>query len=358
MFELSMLPASDGDCLLLTYGDAKRNNVLIDGGRTGDYRHLKALLQAVADRQEDIELLVVTHIDADHIEGVIKLVQDAHLPVAIREIWFNGFDQMGKLQTMGARQGDELSGLLEVRGWKPNERFGGSTVGWDDVANLPSIALDGGLQLRIVSPDRARLLKLHEEWEKWRTKEAAREAERQRKALKARGIQPMGRTPMPAILDISRLCAEAEEVDDEPPNGSSIGFLASWGARTALLTGDAHPDLLVQSLGGLGATSASRLHVDLLKVSHHGSQGNTTRSLVEILDCNRFAISTNGSRHGHPDPQAIARLIEYCPGRKATFYFNFDQERTKPWATQAFPAQYDIDCVFPAGPDLPITIPV
>ena len=46
--------------------------------------------------------------------------------------------------------------------------------------------------------------------------------------------------------------------------------------------------------------------------------GNTTRDLIGLLDCRGFLISTDGSRHGHPDPETIAS------GKTTEEYRNYD----------------------------------
>ena len=69
--KLKVFFASDGDCLLLTSGDG--HHVLIDGGRKGSFEEqTRPLLRDMTA----IDLVVVTHIDADHISGVISLLED------------------------------------------------------------------------------------------------------------------------------------------------------------------------------------------------------------------------------------------------------------------------------------------
>ena len=77
MFKLTAFPAADGDCLLLSFGETPPYcHVLIDGGRQGTYSILKPTLKAIAEVGEAIDLLVLSHIDADHIEGFLALVAD------------------------------------------------------------------------------------------------------------------------------------------------------------------------------------------------------------------------------------------------------------------------------------------
>ena len=67
--------AGDGDCLLLT--SAEGRHTLIDGGRAGTFaEHTRPYLAELADAEESLELIVVSHIDADHISGVIALLEE------------------------------------------------------------------------------------------------------------------------------------------------------------------------------------------------------------------------------------------------------------------------------------------
>jgi hypothetical protein len=49
-----------------------------------------------------------------------------------------------------------------------------------------------------------------------------------------------------------------------------------------------------------------------LKIPHHGSAGNLSNRLMAEIDCHRYAISSDGSRHGLPDPDSIARIVKAC----------------------------------------------
>ncbi|MGI3200863.1 hypothetical protein ACRJ4W_24935 [Streptomyces sp. GLT-R25] len=65
MIRFTMMPGEDGDCLLLEYGDGGFvRRILVDGGRSGTYPLIKPTLAGL-DGQVDV--LVVTHVDQDHI---------------------------------------------------------------------------------------------------------------------------------------------------------------------------------------------------------------------------------------------------------------------------------------------------
>ena len=359
MFELTMLKASEGDCLLLSYGDAGAlKHILIDGGRSGDYPRLRNRLEALNRASRSLELLVVSHIDADHIDGIVCLLQDPKPPIGIKEIWFNGFDALDKLETMGFRAGDELSDLLRAGNHKVNDRFGGEAV---TAEHTSPIELDGGLKITLLSPELAKLSTLRTEWENWRVAELAEKArarqEEEEAAVIAKaaaaGLEVFGKRTMPAVLDVDKLADSYSVIDREPPNGSSIAFIAEYEGRSVLLGADAHPDTLVRTLQKMLKGDQKRLHLDLFKVSHHGSRKNVTRELLELMECSRFAVSTNGARFGHPDPEAIAGLIKYSSG-KPTVYFNSRHDQTEPWErlTQR------VTCVFPKGQDEYTAVPI
>src|SRR5258708_5859327 len=93
MYTIEMLPASLGDCLWVEYGKRERpHRILIDGGTVGTIDAIRAKIRAVAEREGRcrVELIVVTHVDADHIEGIIKLLGEPSLPVDVDDLWFNG----------------------------------------------------------------------------------------------------------------------------------------------------------------------------------------------------------------------------------------------------------------------------
>jgi beta-lactamase superfamily II metal-dependent hydrolase len=359
VFRLTMFPAGDGDCLLLSYGESEAKgalrHILVDGGRKAAYQGLKPRLQQIADAGETVELLVLTHIDADHIEGLLAMGADAGLPIVPKQVWYNGYDQMARLQAFGPKQGDEYSAQLTALQWPLNTLFGGDPISIEARREPFEFA---GLRITLLSPDAAHLATMRERWANWRTLEAAKEAAKALARAGGPGLQVMGRKPMPAVLDVETL-AKPTTIDPEPPNGSSIAFMAEWKTKRVLLAGDAHPDLLAATLEAFAEAEGGRCRIDLFKVSHHGSHGNTTRELVERLDCRRFALSTDGTRHGHPDPEAIARLLAYAPPGEKTLYFNYRTKRTEPWDDDAaLKARHAYRCVYPASIGEPVAIDV
>jgi glyoxylase-like metal-dependent hydrolase (beta-lactamase superfamily II) len=62
---------------LLEYGSERRpHHILIDGGTGPTYDFLRARIRRIPERQRRFELLIVTHVDSDHIQGIVRVLQD------------------------------------------------------------------------------------------------------------------------------------------------------------------------------------------------------------------------------------------------------------------------------------------
>jgi hypothetical protein len=206
------------------------------------------------------------------------------------------------------------------------------------------IELPGGLTLTLLSPSDKELGALEAEWNKWLRRTLMRTDDPDAEQAAPAGLEPL------SVLDVRALAAEPFREDTEAPNGSSIAFLAEFGGRRVLMGADAHPSCVARALRSLGFGPQNRLKLDLFKLCHHGSKGNLSPDLVAMLDCTRFAISTDGTRHNHPDPQSIARLLAADPDRPKQFHFNTRQPNAERWDSAALRAEWNYTCVFPPPP--------
>ena len=95
VLSLEMLPADYGDCLHLTYGESgDLHHVWIDGGLARSYRRGWAQrVREMGAAGQSLDLLVVTHIDNDHVAGVRTFVADngADPFLPIHAVWFNQY---------------------------------------------------------------------------------------------------------------------------------------------------------------------------------------------------------------------------------------------------------------------------
>ncbi|MCU0117717.1 hypothetical protein N8H74_05590 [Pseudomonas sp. B2M1-30] len=340
-FSITLMPAREGDCLWIEYGDAASpHRVLFDMGRQNTYAHIRQRFEKLSQDQREFELLVISHIDRDHIEGALAFFADPQQPVGFKEIWFNGYRHLApaSMESFGVLQAEALSGHLKDLGPAWNRQFNSGAVVCDKEGALPVVQLAGGLKLTLVSPTRAKLDALEKEWAS--------------ECLKAGIVLPETYEADPTedeaygAPNIDLLANEMFISDTAVANGSSIAFIAEFEGVSILLAADAHPDVLIESLGKLVAgTGAERVRLDAVKVSHHGSSHNTSNELLALIDCPKWLVSTNGSYFKHPSPSTIARLIKM--GNAKEIVFNYRSSETAPWDNQAMKSQRSFTTRFP-----------
>ena len=106
MLSLHVIQAEFGDCFILELkSENQSTTILIDGGPSQTFQnHLKPTLQKL-DLNGNIDLMVLSHIDNDHIVGLIDLLNEIENQrergikelVNIRRIWYNSFKNLLQL---------------------------------------------------------------------------------------------------------------------------------------------------------------------------------------------------------------------------------------------------------------------
>ena len=72
---IRIFQSDKGDCLLLT--SASGANMLVDGGMADAFTtHVQPFLGNLAAAGEELDLVYVSHIDQDHIAGVLTLLDN------------------------------------------------------------------------------------------------------------------------------------------------------------------------------------------------------------------------------------------------------------------------------------------
>jgi hypothetical protein len=332
--ELELLPARHGDALLITWGPhAERHRMLIDGGPASAYPKVRARLREIVT-QGPLDLLVLTHIDADHIEGTLLLTNDADLNIGICEYWFNGPAQVAP--KLGAAQGEMLAALIGARGIALNAAFGRAAICAPDAGARPAHRLPGGLALTVLGPDREDLTRLRSEWLTtlndgglvFESEEQALKALRARSGLNPAQTFLSGAKRRPSVPD---LLQTPSSPDTAAANRSSIVLLAEYAGNMVLLPGDATPRALLAGTRRLLAErSLQRLDLTALKLPHHGSNRNITKDLLELLPADNYLFSSDGGTFGHPDDAGVAKCLAYGkPG--SALLFNYRNPRTLQW---------------------------
>jgi hypothetical protein len=164
-------------------------------------------------------------------------------------------------------------------------------------------------------------------------------------------------TPFPPQVLLARSKLDPDTV---PANGSTIALLAEFDGKGVLLSGDAYAPVLVDALARLRrARGIVKLKVDAFKLPHHGSGGNVSSELLAMLPSTKYVFSTSGAVFGHPDDEAVARVIATATGSRKTLYFNYTaatiarnyrkkRKRNQPdWSKAEQKREYDYDVRFP-----------
>lgn len=306
------------------------------------------------DRLQDrpeirFELLVLTHIDADHILGAIPLLQEVG-PERFGDVWFNGWKHLPVTpDALGALHGEVFSAVLEKYGFNWNRSWNGSAVVLPDSGDLPRIELPGGLKLTLLSPTRERLADLRTAWEDELKLFEAGDTEA---ALAALGVRPRFQPDAlgPERIDIVALSEAPFKPDDSAANGSSIALLAEYEGKTLLLGADAFSPVLEASLRRLlHQTGRIRLRVDACKIPHHGARANNGPGFLSLLDCRDFLFSSNGS-HGyhHPHRETVARIL--TTRRESRLHFNYRTPETEVWDDPDLQRDWSYEARYPANP--------
>lgn len=341
-FRLEALPAHKGDCLLLHYGTTAQPRLAIVDGGTPDvyFPSLKPRLNEIRTQRGvapgaplPIDLLMVSHIDEDHIFGVIELTtelteaKDDHAPepYKVREVWHNTFDDIidttpqdlqasvtarfgmagsaesvltnSPLLTLDAAkilasvgQGRQLRDNLRKLSLESNKRFGTDRLVLMEPGAKATKRLDmkGGLELLVVGPMKAQLLKLQKDHDQWLKK------------------NKLAKTSPEAAL--------AAFSDKSVPNLASIVVIAYSGPHSMLLTGDARGDFILDGLRHLKlASETTPLVVDVLKMPHHGSDNNVTTEFLRRIRATHYVFSGDG-HHGNPERATLQMLFDARSG--------------------------------------------
>lgn len=341
LLSLEALRARHGDCLLLHYGSTEAPRMmLIDGGPSGVYSDaLKPRLEELRHRfgGEDgalpLSLVMVSHIDDDHIQGLLdltgELIESDERGVApfvsARTLWHNSFEsitaepgdvlssldeaEVQRLSTSAevplqlreaaavvasVPQGQRLRDNAGVLGWPLNRPFAELVVAPKKGGRRIDLGADASLL--VLAPNEERIEALREEWKRKLSSRPESEA------------------------------AVAAYVDDSVYNLSSIVGLVEAGDQKVLLTGDARGDDILAGLDAAGVTRNGELRVDVLKLPHHGSDRNVERDFFARIPATHYVISGDG-RHGNPEVATLEMLCDARPDDAFTIHFTYRDGR-------------------------------
>jgi hypothetical protein len=314
MFALRVVQAEFGDCLILEYGtaDAPRY-MLIDGGPEDIFAdHLSSELQRIRSAGGGLDLVVLSHVDNDHILGLLDWTAEMQgTPeqdrIGVGGLWHNAFSQtvdpgneiatrvrtaatssgvLGFMSAvnatlLGIGEGSRLRANAAVLGFKMNDGFQQKLVSLD---TSPEDLQFGNVKVKVVGPTQANLDALRDAWMTW--------LEKHEEAI------ALGKPHVAAMADLS------------VPNLSSIQLHVQADGKSMLLTGDGRGDHLLQGLEAAGLLDdEGGIDVDLLKVAHHGSDRNVNRKFFERVRAKTYVMSANG-KNDNPDLMTMVWIAQ------------------------------------------------
>ena len=329
MLKLRVVQARYGDCSILENGPAndssgrRRKHILIDGGPSKVYGpYLRGELEAIAERGGKLDLLVLSHIDNDHVRGLLELMRDLREARAdgkaplidVEQIWHNGFSKIlppeleataaeleretalevhpdpdmslaeRAAEAYGIAEGHELQEADVELGIPRNQGFAEGLITVENTAQPIKVA---GVKLWVIGPTGENLAKLREKWVSWLM----------RKSL------PYGPGEEKPVRP-----------DEAVNNLSSIMLMAEAGSgrsrRRILLTGDGVTSDITGGLEAAGLLEKDGvLRVDVLKVPHHGSARNSVGGLYERVLADTYVISGDG-RYANPDETTLNWIVD------------------------------------------------
>jgi ribonuclease BN (tRNA processing enzyme) len=322
--KLIVVQAQFGDCLLLQSSDGDKSNlILIDGGTFQTYeKDLKPTISKLPSKEKALDLVILSHIDNDHVLGLLDLFEDikknkANVDKAIRigGLWHNSFGDItgektynGKLVRIGflsnqfsaigldtnathlpvigalkgIAEGRDLTKLAKSLQIPINPQFGGSLIVAGDKNNSVKV---GNMKFSILGPTQKNLDKLRKIWNDWVRKH----------------LSPLSN---PSDLQALKI------LDASVANLSSIMFIVESEGKKILFTGDGLAEDIVDMISERGLLdSEGKYHVDVMKLPHHGSERNTSKEFFDTVTADNYVISANG-RDDNPSLATLKWIIE------------------------------------------------
>lgn len=363
MFKIIMHKAGNGDCISIS---TDTEFILIDGGTAQSYDAWKS---KILETTSTIDTLIITHIDNDHVNGVIKLLEDPQGP-KVKEVLFNGAEQLlGKLDLtsspdrqvdsklnaiiaenleintidkIGYSEGSSLSFVLNQKSAKCNTIVNNGSIYRERIGEIKI----GNINLSIIGPTEEDLLRLKRNWDK----------KLYERKIKLKILNKISFTAFEHYLknlanpshrqhqigsknltSIETLASSSFEPDKSPTNQSSFAFLIESEQKRILYLGDCHVKTVIL---WLNLNKVEKISVDAVKISHHGSKNNTSLELLERIECSNYLISTNGKVHNHPDLETLARIIFSNKDKYINIYFNYEIINIPNWFIKDLETNY------------------
>lgn len=374
--KIHILPAKAGDCFLIEFNN--NECILIDTGfKETYYNYLKPLLIELKKIGKKITLLVITHIDKDHIGGAKRLLEengDYNNPniIKIENIWFNGFKnlvfqkklsnninqrQLKKMRIIKAYNEmdsfDEDNNYVSANDLKSFEYICNKLNYPINIQFIDNIVVQtenikmGNAIIDVISPSKLKI----ERYTKYLEKQLEVLFGKDYEINKSEKFIDFFETLM---LNNEECIETTETISDQIDrdiinwlklnhkkriysivNDVSIGILIKFNDIKMVFTGD----LYFEKKHNIEKI----LKVDILKIPHHGSYWNN-REIMENIIASNYIISTDGKKYGHPDKSILADIIINNKNNKKLI-FNYDIDNIRILKEEEEKNKYNYECI-------------
>lgn len=345
MVKIKLIPAEFGECIVVSVGGKKQFNLLIDGGVAKTYQeYVKSEIQRIKILGQRINLMVCTHMDNDHISGLVQILQKTNYDL-VDNVWYNGFlqvvsrkfysqkdnnytDRDNKIletiisqgtipdgeQEVGINEGMSMGVLVENRKIPLNEIVAGQAISTESVRNKIEIAKN--VYISILGPSKENIIEVEEYWKKemvsrnfmFRVSNKIKlmEAfEYQLERIKTQYLEE--RLNISEIDDLEKYIGDLKEFDESIVNRSSISFILEHDNKKYLFLGDAVIDETI--LRNIENVVGFKYRFSAIKLPHHGSRYNITHEFICRYTADEYYCLTNSKKYDHPDLEVLATIL-------------------------------------------------
>lgn len=345
MMSIKLFPAEYGDCIMLSIGKENQYNILIDGGLSKTYqKYIKLEIQHIKEKRQKIGLLVCTHMDNDHICGLIQVLKETN-PDFIDNVWYNGFfqivnsrfysqkenrftDRDNKIldeiifqgmvsdseQEIGINEGMSLGVLIEENKIPLNLVVEGRAICSELVKNRYEIATN--IFITVLGPSKNNIIELEDHWKKdmvsrnymFRVSDKIKLTEAfEYQIERIKSIYTNESFKICENEDLTKYIGDLSERDESIVNRSSISFILEYNKRKYLFLGDTVIDKTI--LKNIENVVGFAYRFSAIKLPHHGSRYNITHDFISRYSADEYYCLTNSIKYGHPDLEVLATIL-------------------------------------------------
>ncbi|MGX9732496.1 MBL fold metallo-hydrolase [Janthinobacterium aestuarii] len=374
-----MYQAGNGDAFLLVKNDPDPYAILIDGGYPVTFKNfIRSDLEILAAKGFKLDVVLATHLDADHISGLLEFFKqngkaDAPNIISVGQVWHNSLRSVSSLAPAilsALNTGDRqiLQAICQRGMPAPSGAKIPSEISARHASSLGALLLGGGydwnmsegkgrivegvfqrfgdqLSIEVIGPPPERLDKLKACWLAAMRKlgftgavvggpefddayEFLSTYDDLRAAVHLAPKQIRGST--------SDELSKRHEPDPSLANGSSIAVILHVMGAKLLFLGDAWASDIHSYLSRT-YVGEHPVQFDVIKISHHGSALNTSVELLKLADAPVYLVSTDGGGHDHPDFSVLKAIVDRPSAYQRRLYFSHStpaSRRLKQYASQ------------------------